>query len=206
MKETPHIFQLDPDDHSRIVCFWRNLSDFSDTIKAFTVIDKLEEEFYWTTEEAYYEQFGRPDDGLQLFFTRDPRFCVSKRHQGLVYKYGPNGQYVGEVPLQDFIKAGHSHRAVGRHQPLYGYKGLSLGAPWIWLMDSMDGHFWSFLKRDKIPVMLIRDQEMADLGEEMYNKFVTGELPRINPYTSVRLKTTREKHTKKQIENETEEI
>ena len=191
-RQSNYVFQLDPNDNSRVISYFKSPSHFHAYLKQYVI---LKMPIVYAYEDDYFRLFGRPRDGKNVFMTRDQRFCISIHYAGPICKYDKYGNFVEETNISEWrdIPGNCKTHSIGRYTDVYGWKSLVKGNQ-VWVLDLADGYFWSFEKHDKIPTCIVNHIDIQRLDPEVLHKFSTGEYARINPRSREMQKETRKRN------------
>jgi hypothetical protein len=164
-----YIYQLDPQDHARVIGWWKNASEFS----RYMSMVEFDDEIYYCYADDYKRVNGKRDS-KSPWTTRDPRFCTSWHYDGPIHKYSPEGIYIEEMPMKEFIAMGGRNSLIGIFSPPYGYPELHHLS--IMFKTSQLGYQWDFCKHDIIQTVSIPPLTIGIIGLERYQQMKTGQM------------------------------
>ena len=180
--ETEMVYQLDPDDHKKVILYWKNIGEFT---KYMSRVDSLHDVYYCYARD-FHKAHGAVIDGRTPGMTRDQRFCNSRMYMGDVHYYHPNGLYAGTMTMKEFRDRGCWQWHVGVFAAPYGYaefRGLD-----IMMRQLSCGYFWDYAKYEAINTITIKSEYIPIIGEEMYLKLSHGEVPHHNPESKYKMR------------------
>ena len=192
-----YIYQLDPNDHSRVVAWWDRIRDFHQFIDRIPS-DWPEYEMYWCFSDDYENANGPTSDGRKVNMTWDQRFCVSKHYQGTICKYSLEGEFIEEMTIKEF-------RALGGHTTTVGKWAVPWGWPefhqkMIQVRYPQIGYHWDFACYDKITVLMIPEHNISRVDPERLKMLATGKIVAYNPVITERAGEARQRGKKKKLE------
>lgn len=196
------VYQLDPNDHSRVIAWWESISKFNDFIARIPA-DYDEYEMYWCFSSDYDRVNGPSSDGKLPHVTSDQRFCTSKNYDGVVSKYDLNGDYIETISIEEFHKIGCGIYKVGTWHTIWGWPEFA--GRGIQVRTAQQGFHWDFAKVDSILTLMIPERSIPTVDPVRLKMLSDGEIQAYNPIILERAEASRARSVaKRKLQNETQ--
>ena len=172
------VYQIDPNDHTRVIAWWESISKFNDFIARIPV-DYEEYEMYWCFSSDYDRVNGPIIDNKTPRVTKDPRFCTSRWYRGEVSKYSLSGDYIETISVNEFLEMGCGLDIVGNWHNPWGWPEFH--GRFIQVRRAQKGFHWDFARQDSIITLMIPERFIDTVDPVRLQMLNDGEIIPYNP-------------------------